>query len=166
MSAKPSAHFMRFLRGFALYCAGGMSYGLIETAWRGSTHISMFFVGGLCFLVIGMLDEFEYKPCLMLQMPICAALITSVELCSGLFINMALGLNVWDYSQLPLNLLGQICLPFSVLWLALSLPAIYLDDTLRHFLFGQPMKRLHVFPLLPSRHSLNAVTAVKQKSAG
>ena len=34
-----------------------------------------------------------------------------------------LGWNVWDYSSMPLNLYGQICLPFSGLWFLLCIPA-------------------------------------------
>ena len=36
-----------------LFTVGGLLYGLIEIAWRGHTHISMFVVGGLCFVLIG-----------------------------------------------------------------------------------------------------------------
>ena len=48
-----------------------------------------------------------------------------------------LGLNIWDYSNMPLNLWGQICLPFSCLWFFLSAVAIILDDELRYNIFGE-----------------------------
>ena len=34
-----------------------------------------------------------------------------------------MGWNVWDYSDMPLNLYGQICLPFTGLWFLLCIPA-------------------------------------------
>ena len=42
-----------------------------------------------------------------------------------------MGLEIWDYSDLPYNLLGQVCLLYMNLWFLLSLPAILLDDWLR-----------------------------------
>ena len=38
---------------------------------------------------------------------------------------------------MPFNLLGQICLPFTLLWVALSIVAVVLDDWLRYWLFGE-----------------------------
>ena len=38
----------------------------------------------------------------------------------GLIFNCALGMGVWDYSRVPLNLWGQICLPFTLIWLGFS----------------------------------------------
>ncbi len=137
---------MRFLKGFALFCAGGLGYGLLEIAWRGQTHISMFFVGGLCFFIIGGLDEFHAKPCLLLQAVVSSAAVTAVEFMSGVYINLILGLRVWDYSDMPLNLMGQICLPFSTLWLIVSVPAIYFEDFLRHCLFNEPLKHQRILP--------------------
>lgn len=36
----------------------------------------------------------------------------------------ALGLRFWDYSRLPGNLRGRVCLPFSLAWGALLYPAV------------------------------------------
>ena len=49
-----------------------------------------------------------------------AGIITGVELVFGLVFNRALGMGVWDYSRVPLNLWGQICLPFTLIWLGFS----------------------------------------------
>ena len=48
-----------------------------------------------------------------------------------------LELEVWDYSNLPFNFMGQICLPFSFAWTLLSGVAIVVDDYLRYLLFGE-----------------------------
>lgn len=71
------------------------------------------------------------------QMIISSVLVTVVEFIAGLIVNVWLGLNVWDYSNLPLNILGQVCVPFMFLWFLLSLPAIILDDYLRYKLFNE-----------------------------
>ncbi len=48
--------------------------------------------------------------------------ITSLEFVVGCIVNIYMGLKVWDYSKLPLNILGQICLMYSMLWGLLCIP--------------------------------------------
>ncbi len=48
-----------------------------------------------------------------------AVIITGTEFIFGMFFNRKFNMAVWDYSALPLNILGQICLPFSALWFLL-----------------------------------------------
>ena len=64
-------------------------------------------------------------------MLLCAVCITLLEFISGVILNIWLKLNIWDYSYEPLNVLGQICLPFMAIWFALSLPAMFLDKIIR-----------------------------------
>ena len=68
----------------------------------------------MCFVLIGILDEVQDHPPLWLQMLEGAAIVTVLELLVGLVVNRWLGWNVWDYSDMPLNLWGQVCLPFAV----------------------------------------------------
>ena len=56
---------------------------------------------------------------------------------AGLVLNICLDMAVWDYSTLPGNLWGQICLPFSALWALLAGFAVVLDDWLRYWMFGE-----------------------------
>lgn len=102
-----------------LFFGGALGYGLLEIFWRGYTHWSMLLAGGLCFVGVNYLD---------ICLPNCGdwhkawlggLLITAVELLFGLLFNCWLGLNIWDYSLLPYNFYGQICLPFAVVWLCL-----------------------------------------------
>ncbi|MCX8065830.1 MAG: putative ABC transporter permease [Candidatus Hydrogenedentes bacterium] len=44
-----------------------------------------------------------------------------VEYLSGILFHKVIGLNIWDYSSLPLNLHGQITLVYLPLWFALGL---------------------------------------------
>ena len=55
-----------------------------------------------------------------------ALVITCIELIAGVIFNILLRQDVWDYSNMPLNFLGQICLPFSAVWFILYFPAEYL----------------------------------------
>ena len=80
------------------------------------------------------------------QMFICAVGITIIEFVSGVIINIVFGLHVWDYSNIPFNILGQICLPFSVIWFFISFFAIMLDDWLRHWLFGEEKPHYKFIP--------------------
>lgn len=45
-----------------------------------------------------------------------AVLTTLLELVSGFFFEKALGLRLWDYSKMPLNIGGYVCLLFSLAW--------------------------------------------------
>ncbi len=112
---------------------------LIEILWRGWSHPSMFVVGGLCFPLIGGInqDVLRWQMPMELQALLGACIITAMELLSGLILNRWLGLDVWDYSAYPFNFMGQICLEYSLFWVVLSLLGIVADDWLRHVLFGE-----------------------------
>ena len=129
---------MRALRPLVLIGIGGMLYVLIEILFRGHSHWTMFCVGGLCFWLIGLLNEIlPWEMPLWKQCIIGATIVTAVEFLSGCIINIWFGWNVWDYSNIPFNVLGQICLPFSIAWVGLSAVAIVIDDYLRYWLFGE-----------------------------
>ena len=46
----------------------------------------------------------------------CMIFVTSCEFITGIIVNKWLNLNVWDYSNVPFQLFGQICLPFMALF--------------------------------------------------
>lgn len=114
----------------ALSVIGGLVYMGIEILWRGHTHWSMGVLGGLCFILIGILDEVQDHPPLWFQMLQGAAMVTWLEFLTGLIVNVWLGWNVWDYSDIPGNLMGQVCPQFSVAWFFLSAAAIKLENAL------------------------------------
>lgn len=129
-----------------LFCIGGMAYNVVEVLYRGYTHWTMFVVGGLCFILIGLINEiFSWETALWKQMLIGGTVITVVEFVAGCVVNLLLGWNVWDYSQLPLNVLGQICVPFYFVWVLLSLVGIVLDDMIRWKCFGEDKPRYKIF---------------------
>lgn len=124
----------------ALFLVGGLIYIIIEFLWRGRTHWAMFIVGGICFALIGLVNEiFTWDMPLVQQQAISVIMVTIIELLVGLLINC--NYTIWDYRDMPLNIMGQICLPYSILWFFLSLPAIILDDYLRYWIFGEEKPR-------------------------
>lgn len=129
---------MRGIRLLVLFCIGGLLYIGCELLFRGHTHWTMFIVGGLCFLLVGGINEIiPWEMPIWQQAIIGAIIVTVIEFISGCVINVWLDWAVWDYSDLPLNLLGQICLPFMVIWFFIALAAIVIDDYLRYWFFGE-----------------------------
>lgn len=129
---------MRIMKGTFLFGVGGLLYYGIELLFRGYSHPAMIIVGGICFLLCGELNEvIPWEMPLQLQMAICSVMITAVEFLSGIVLNIWLDLAIWDYSGLPFNVLGQICLPFMAAWFFLAAVAIILDDYLRYWLFHE-----------------------------
>ena len=132
---KYSCHFLRLL---ILGIIGGNAYMIIELLYRQRTHWTMGIVGGLCFVLIGLINEgYNFNMSLVKQSVIAATIVTIVEFFSGCIINLQLGWDVWDYSNLPFNIMGQVCLPFYFLWMLLAPLAIIVDDILRWKLFGE-----------------------------
>lgn len=119
-----------------LFGIGGTVYYLTEIMWRGYSHWSMFVLSGVCFIIIDMLNQaWKNVRSLIFLIVLCTLIITVLEFFTGLIVNLWLGLGVWDYSKMPFNLMGQICLLFSLLWLLVSCFAVLLDDLLRWFFF-------------------------------
>ena len=136
----------KLVKFLILLSSGGLIYVLIEFLYRGRSHWSMFLVGGICFVLIGGLNNwFPWNWSILRQMGISAAIVTAVEFVSGILLNMVLNLDVWDYSNMPFNIYGQICLPFTVIWFFLSFLAIVADDFLRWLWFGGRFPEYHLF---------------------
>lgn len=109
---------------------GGLIYMGIEILWRGHTHWTMGVIGGLCFVLIGLLDEWQEHPPLLLQMIQGMCIVTAIELVSGVVLNIILGLGIWDYSNMPGNILGQVCPQFMAAWFFLSAAAVKIENLL------------------------------------
>ena len=136
---------MKKLRPLILFVIGGLIYILIELVARGRTHWTMFIVGGVAFFLIGFINEKYKKMPLAKQMLIGALVITALEFACGCIVNLWLGWGVWDYSNMPLNLLGQICMPFTILWFFLSAVGIILDGYIRHLLWNEAIPKYKLF---------------------
>lgn len=121
-----------------LFLIGGFTYFYIEIFYRGYSHFSMILCGGLAFIGCGMLNQiFPSKFSFLTQMILSCIIITILEFLTGYIVNIKLGLAVWDYSDMPYNLYGQICLAFSIIWLILSAVCIFMDDLIRWKIFDE-----------------------------
>lgn len=133
---KPQQYLMYVIEYLFLLILGGAIYYGIECLWRGYSHITMFFVGGMAFILIGLINEIvDWNMLFWWQMTIGDVCVLILEFTFGVIFNIILGLNVWDYSDLPFNILGQICLLFALLWLPIIAFAIVLDDWIKYLLF-------------------------------
>ena len=126
-----------FLKYLGLLLIGGSIYCMIEVLARGFSHWTMFLVGGICFILVGIINEITPKMPLIRQMLLSAVIITSVEFISGCILNLCLGLSIWDYTDEFGNILGQICPKHTLYWFLLSTVGIVLDDFIRYKFFGE-----------------------------
>jgi len=116
-----------YIADFASFNFGYAVYSAIELSFRKYTHYSMGIAGGICFLSIHKLYK-KYKGLsLFKKCVIGSAVITFIEFVFGIIFNKLLKRNVWDYSDMPFNIMGQICPLFSVLWALLCIPICYLS---------------------------------------
>jgi uncharacterized membrane protein len=129
-----------------MFLIGGFTYGGMEIIFRGYSHISMMIAGGICFILIGLINEvYSGEISLIKQMAISAVIITAVEFVTGLIVNVWLDLNVWDYSDRLFNIKGQICILYTMIWFFLSPLAIILDDYLRYYIMGEEKPHYRIF---------------------
>ena len=133
------------IKHLILLLTGGALYYCIELMARGFSHWTMLFVGGICFILIGIINEIMPKIPLVWQMILSAVIITAVEFVSGCILNIWLGLDIWDYSDETFNLIGQISLKHSIYWFFLSSIGIIVDDYIRYFLFGEEKPKYTLF---------------------
>ena len=96
----------------------------------GYSSLWMFLVGGLSALLVGLINE-NFKMPLPLECLLGGLIITLIELISGLILNKWLGFYLWDYTDMPLNIEGQVSLLFSMFWVMLVPCIHFLDDLLR-----------------------------------
>ena len=126
-----------------LWCFGGTVYFLLEVAYKTLTghpeRISW------TRLVLAILLTVPVERCgaqlpwdipLWIQAICCAVLVNAVELAAGVVLNLWLGLDIWNYSDLPFNLWGQICPRFFAVWLLLCLLFIPVFDRMRYTVEG------------------------------
>lgn len=107
---------VKYKKYTVIFCIGAIGYGCIEILWRGHTHWSMLLAGGTCFVLFSLIEKRFRSAHLLYKCIIASAAVTGIEFVFGCIFNLLLHKNVWDYSHLPMNLGGQICLLYSVLW--------------------------------------------------
>jgi hypothetical protein len=145
---------MKYLKTLALVCFTGMMYVAMEVvarAFRGEmvgchgleyqslagwSSIWLVFIGGLCAVTIGALNETKIIPTpVWFQCLVGTIFVFIIEMVMGLILNVWLHLQLWDYSSWPLNILGQVTLVYVPVWFLVCPVAIYVDDVLKYVWF-------------------------------
>lgn len=121
---------MRKTGKLVIFSIGACGYGLIEILWRGHTHWSMLIAGGLSFSGLSAIAQKMKHATLFVKAVAGGFLITALEYIFGIIFNVFLNKKVWDYSNMPFNLHGQICALYSFFWIILSLLFIPLAGVL------------------------------------
>lgn len=122
---------MKYIKKYGLFfIIGAIGYAAIEIVWRGHTHWSMMIAGGICFILFSIISELLNESGIIKKAMLCALCITSIEFIFGIIFNLWLKMDIWDYSDMPLNILGQICPIFSLLWVVIALAFLPLADVL------------------------------------
>lgn len=112
------------------FIIGSVGYAAIEIIWRGRTHWSMMIAGGLCFILFSMVSELFSERSILLKAAVSAICVTAVELIFGIVFNLMLKMDVWDYSHMPMNFLGQICPVYTLLWAGVAIIFLPFVDVL------------------------------------
>ena len=122
---------MKLIKKYGLlFILGAVGYAAIEIIWRGHTHWSMMIAGGLCFILFSMVAEALKGRSLLLKAAVCTIGVTAIEFIFGVVFNIWLGMDVWDYSHVPFNIMGQICPIFSLLWAGVAIAFLPLADAI------------------------------------
>ena len=122
---------MKYIKKYGLlFIIGAVGYAAIEIIWRGRTHWSMMIAGGLCCILFSMVAEALRGKNLLLKAAVCAVGVTAIEFIFGVVFNIWLGMCVWDYSNVPFNVMGQICPMFSILWVGVAIAFLPLADAI------------------------------------
>ena len=134
------------LKHLFLWITGGIIYIGLELLYRGYTHWTMFVLGGLCFVILGLINEIiSWDIPIWRQTIIGACIVTVLEFVTGCIVNIWLMWGIWDYSNMLGNIMGQICPAFFIIWLPVSLAGIVLDDWLRYWLWGEERPHYKIF---------------------
>lgn len=128
-----------------IWALGGTIYYTIEMVTRGFSHWSMFVVGGLalCFCTFQG-QAMKWTEPLWIQVIRSVVFVTSLEFITGIIVNKWLHLEVWDYSDQPFQVWGQICVPFMILFSGLIVIGILLGGTLTYWIYGERKPDFHI----------------------
>ena len=105
-----------FKKYLLIFLFSAAVYGGVEILWRGRTHPTMLLAGGICGILLLLVNRVMKGERYLYKCIVGSLVITAVELVFGLIFNIGLKQNIWDYSNLKFNFLGQISLLFTVIW--------------------------------------------------
>lgn len=121
-----------------LWLLGGSLYYSFEMLFRGFSHWSMFVLGGFCMAFFAFQGQaMHWREPMWIQVIRCTIFVTSGEFITGMLVNKWFKLEVWDYSDQPFQVLGQVCLPFAIIFSGLCAVGIVLCGYLLHWIFRE-----------------------------
>lgn len=131
---------MKINKSILLFLVGYCTYISIEVTYRNISYPIMGICGGLAISLLDKInDNISWNVDLCLQGLCGSALITFFELIIGeIALHTSLLPVMWDYSNVPLNFDGVICLSFSIVWFFLSILAIFLADAINYYVLDEP----------------------------
>lgn len=128
-----------------LWTLGGSIYYFLECIFRGFSHWSMFILGGICLCFLWFQgSSVGWEDAMWIQVIRSTVFVVACEFITGIIVNKWMRWQVWDYSDQPYNVFGQICLPFAVLFSGLSVIGITLSGFLMHKLFLEEKPNYHI----------------------
>ena len=99
--------FNNTLKYIFLFLLGGVVYYGIEILWRGYSHPTMFGLGGIVFIFCGLQNEIlDWDYPFWRQVARGWLFAIASEFVTGCIVNICFGWKVWDYSGMPLNIMG------------------------------------------------------------
>lgn len=124
-----------FVKYILLLTFSGYTYVCMELLFRGRSDITMMFCASICVIpMIYLNNKFTYEVDFLLQIALSAIHATLIEYCFGMIFNT--NYHIWDYRNIPFNVDGQICLPFSLVWALIAAVVIPLMDWIDHYIFN------------------------------
>lgn len=117
---------------------GFTTYISIEVIYKSTSHWIMGICGAIAFLILDSLNDYiSWDMDLLLQGCIGSLVITFMEFVIGNMYLVGLVPKMWDYSNMWMNYKGIVCIPFSLLWILLSIGAIFLADSINYYVFKE-----------------------------
>lgn len=136
---------LQLIKIWIMFSLGFCTYSIIEMVYRGYTYFSMGVLGGLSLLLIdGINNYISWNIPLLVQGCMGGMIVTLFELIVGVTERIIKPLPsqqyMWDYSSIPLNWNGVICLPFSIVWVGISIIGIIVADIVNYYVLNEEVK--------------------------
>ena len=128
---------MKVIKSLVMFIAGFCAFITIEVLFRGYSYAMSGVMGGMAVIALDKInDEISWETDLAMQALIGGAFVTAMEFAVGAIAKYTNILpQMWDYTDVPFNLGGIICLPFTIAWTLLSVLAIFLADAINYYIF-------------------------------
>ena len=162
---RPQLGFTNIMRLIFFYCFAGGVYMTMELVYRQYTDYHMFYLAGFIGLLILVINEWlTYETDFLLQVFVCGTAALLGEFICGLLFNA--DYHIWDYRELPFNLMGHIQLYFAVIWYVLSAIFIPVLDYIDYHMFPREGIVKPYYKIMGYSFEFSDIPKVLRKSLG